>query len=364
MAGVSLSQVTKRFARSGTVVVDISLDIADGEFFTILGPSGCGKTTTLRMIAGFEEPTEGRILFGEQDVTNLAVNKRGVGIVFQNYALFPHMSVGKNVAFGLKARKVDKDEVARRVAEALEQVQLGGQEAARVDELSGGMQQRVALARAIVIRPEILLLDEPLSNLDAKLREETRSALRKLHQETGKTSIYVTHDQAEALAMSTRIAVMSKGTVHQVGTPDEVYTTPATRFVAGFLGTNNIVDGLITQVTADGRVEVALDAGHSVWARADNRTAGVAVEVGAPVGLAVRSEDVRTAGDAELDNVIEAVVDDVEFVGARLEVTAETDLGPIRLELPPRSAAAGERLRLRLPADSVRLVEAAEPGGR
>lgn len=364
MAGVSLSRVSKRFARSGTVVDNISLHIADGEFFTILGPSGCGKTTTLRMIAGFEEPTSGRILFGEQDVTNRAVNKRGVGIVFQNYALFPHMSVGKNVAFGLKARKVARDEVTRRVAEALEQVQLGGQEAARVDELSGGMQQRVALARAIVIRPEILLLDEPLSNLDAKLREETRSALRKLHLETGKTSIYVTHDQAEALAMSTRIAVMSRGTVHQVGTPEEVYSTPATRFVAGFLGTNNILDGIVTRLEADGRVEVVLDSGHTICARAGNATAGATLEIGAPVGLAIRSEDVRAVSVAEVDNVIEARIDDVEFVGARLEVTAESTLGPIRLELPPRGATAGDAVALQLPEGSIRIVEAALAGDR
>lgn len=362
MAGVSLSRVTKRFARSGTVVDDLTLDIADGEFFTILGPSGCGKTTTLRMIAGFEEPTEGRILFGARDVTKLAVNKRGVGIVFQNYALFPHMSVGKNVAFGLKARKVDSSEVTRRVAEALDQVQLAGREAARVDELSGGMQQRVALARAIVIRPEILLLDEPLSNLDAKLREETRSALRKLHQETGKTSIYVTHDQAEALAMSTRIAVMSKGTVHQVGTPDEVYTRPATRFVAGFLGTNNIIDGTITNVGADGRVEVDTAGGHTLVADASSRTDAVEIKVGAPVAVSIRSEDVKAASHADVENVVDGVVDDVEFVGARLEVTAQTDLGEVRLELPRLAASAGDRIRLRLPAESIRLVEAAEDG--
>lgn len=362
MTGVSLNHVTKRFARSGVVVDDISIDIDDGEFFTFLGPSGCGKTTTLRMIAGFEEPTSGHILFGERDVTNLAVNRRQVGIVFQNYALFPHMSVGRNVAFGLKARKIDKVAVARRVAEALGQVSLAGQESARVDELSGGQQQRVALARAIVIRPEILLLDEPLSNLDAKLREETRSALRHLHAETGKTSVYVTHDQAEALAMSTRIAVMSSGVIHQVGSPAEIYTRPATRFVAGFIGTNNILEGVIEAIDA-GRVLVNLGTGSVVWALAENRTAAVTLRVGEVVGVAIRSEDIRAGGAGDDANELDAVIDDVEFVGARLEVSAATDVGRVRFELPRGGAVAGDRVRLRLPADAVRLVEGPEGAG-
>lgn len=359
MAGVSLKAIMKRYARSGVVVDNIYLEIADGEFFTILGPSGCGKTTTLRMIAGFEEPTAGQICFGDRDITNLAVNKRDVGIVFQNYALFPHLSVGKNVAFGLRARNVKSVDVTRRVSEALQQVHMGGYEAARVDELSGGQQQRVALARAVVIRPEILLLDEPLSNLDAKLREETRSTLRRLHAETGKTSVYVTHDQAEALAMSTKIAVMNAGTIHQVGTPDEIYTEPATRFVASFIGNTNIIDGFIEDVTAN-QVDVRMDNQRMLSVPVEQRTQGVRLERGSQVGVMIRAEEVRTVTSDTGENTVTGVVEDVEFVGARLEVAVNTPVGRLDVEMPRGQASVGANMRLQLPSQALRLVEPAD----
>jgi iron(III) transport system ATP-binding protein len=349
MAHVGLEGLTKSFARSGVVVDSIDLAIEEGEFFTLLGPSGCGKSTTLRMIAGFEEPTAGRIWFRDRDVTWLAPNQRDVGLVFQNYALFPHLSVGKNIAFGLAAHKVKRSEIAPRVAAALELVQLGGYDKARVDELSGGQQQRVALARAIVIRPQLLLLDEPLSNLDAKLRDETRSALRRIHQETGLTSVYVTHDQAEALAMSTRVAVMSKARVDQVGTPTEVYERPATRFVAGFIGRNNVYDATVTAREDD---QVTIDiAGMSFQASASHGAPGVDLRVGGPAVVAIRAEQVRLGADTTGDNDLAARVADCEYVGAMVYCTLDTAIGDVKCDLgghvrvPPR----GERLDVHLP---------------
>ena len=359
MSDVSLVGITKKYARSGVVVDNITLRIQEGEFFTLLGPSGCGKTTTLRMIAGFEEPTAGTITFGDRDVTYLPTNKRNVGIVFQNYALFPHYSVGKNVGFGLRARKIGSRDEAARVAEALAQVRLAGMEEARVDQLSGGQQQRVALARAIVIRPDLLLLDEPLSNLDAKLRDETRAGLRRLHAETGKTSVYVTHDQSEALAMSTRIAVMQKGVIHQVGAPHEVYTTPATRFVAEFLGRNNILDGVIQSVTGDD-VAVWLPDGTVLTANARRRSAAVQLTVGAKVGVAVRAESVERRPDSyEADNVLDGVVTDVEYVGPRRECLVETKAGPVKfeVELGESPVERDDRVRVELPRSSTYLLE-------
>jgi putative spermidine/putrescine transport system ATP-binding protein len=239
---VTLEGVEKRF---GDVVAvgGVDLSIADGEFFSMLGPSGSGKTTTLRMIAGFELPTAGRILLHGQDVTRLAPFDRDVNTVFQDYALFPHMSVGDNVAYGLVVRKVPKDERRRRVEEALRMVRLEGYDRRKPGQLSGGQRQRVALARALVNRPRVLLLDEPLGALDLKLREEMQIELKRIQQEVGITFIYVTHDQEEALTMSDRIAVFNAGRIEQVGAPADVYERPATRFVAGFVGTSNLLTG-------------------------------------------------------------------------------------------------------------------------
>ena len=242
---VIIRQVVKRYG-DFTAVNGVSLQIHEGEFFTLLGPSGCGKTTLLRMIAGFNSIEAGDILFGERRINDVPAHKRDIGMVFQNYAIFPHLSVEENVAYGLKARKVPAKEIGKRVAEALELVQIGALAKRKPNELSGGQQQRVALARAFVIEPSVLLMDEPLSNLDAKLRVQMRSVIKKLQRRLGITTIYVTHDQEEALAISDRIAVMKDGVIRQVGSPHEIYTKPENPFVAAFIGVSNFIDCEIT----------------------------------------------------------------------------------------------------------------------
>ncbi len=255
MLSVMLREVRKNFG-AVAAVDGVSLEVAQGEFFFLLGPSGCGKTTLLRMIAGFVEPDGGEIRFGERLMNDVPPHRRNTGMVFQNYALWPHMSVFENVAYGLELRKIAAAERKRLVAEALELVQMTGLEARRPNELSGGQQQRVALARALVIRPDVLLLDEPLSNLDAKLRLEMRQELRRIHAQTKVTTIYVTHDQKEALSLAQRLAVMKDGRVQQVGTPRDVYVRPANRFVMEFIGQANLLRGRAeplnaTEVTVD-----------------------------------------------------------------------------------------------------------------
>ena len=240
MTPITLSQLRKEFG-STVAVDDVDLEIAPGDLFFLLGPSGCGKTTLLRMIAGFIDPTAGRICFGDDDVTHLPPNKRDAGMVFQSYALWPHLTVRQNVAFGLDVRRVSNEEKVRRVDGALKRVQMEAYGDRKPNELSGGQQQRVALARALVIEPRVLLLDEPLSNLDAKLRLEMRSGIREICKGAGITGLYVTHDQKEALSMADRIAVMRRGEVMQVGPPRELYERPSSRFVADFLGETNFV---------------------------------------------------------------------------------------------------------------------------
>jgi len=287
---VELRGVSKRFG-AVTAVADASLTIERGEFLTLLGPSGCGKTTTLRLIAGFERPSSGEILIEGRAMHALPAYKRPVNTVFQNYALFPHMSVGDNVAFGLRMARVPAAERRRRVDEALARVRLEGMAARRPAQLSGGQQQRVALARALVNRPSVLLLDEPLGALDLKLRRAMQSELRTLNREVGITFIYVTHDQEEALAMSDRIAVMAGGRVLQLGPADEIYERPTTRFVADFVGEANLLPGRLGRI-ADGLAEVALAAGAVVCAQAPTDSGAMP---GAEVTLAVRPERVVVA---------------------------------------------------------------------
>jgi len=314
MSKVTLRDVNKSFG-DVRAVRDLSLEIEQGEFFSLLGPSGCGKTTTLRMVAGFQFPTSGEILFGDRDVSFLKPSLRNAAMVFQNFALFPHMTVFENVAFGLQARKVSKRSQAERVFRALELVDLRGLESRAVPALSGGQQQRVALARAIVIEPEILLLDEPLSNLDAKLREETRREIKSLQQRLEITTIYVTHDQEEALSLSDRIAVMNEGQCQQIGTPEAIYRHPRNRFVAQFVGDSNLLDGSVVQ-TSGKQVIVRITPDLNMVVSVVEET----LHKGQVVTLCIRPENVvLNPGEPFKENVFAAEVDSIKFSGATVE---------------------------------------------
>lgn len=293
---LTLDAVAKAYA--GKPAVDaLSVSVEPGEFFTVLGPSGCGKTTTLMMVAGFTEPDSGRILLDQRDITRLPTHRREIGVVFQNYAMFPHMTVAENVGFSLKMRDVPNDEVRRRVGQALELVQLTGREADYPRELSGGQQQRVALARALVFQPLLLLLDEPLGALDRMLREDMKLELRRVHSELGTTMIYVTHDQDEALVLSDRIMVMNAGGIAQIGSPQEIYERPATPFVARFIGESNFLDGSIVGVAGDA-VTVALDTGGTVRGTSLGRlsTGGRAIVAVRPEKIVIAAPDDRRDG--------------------------------------------------------------------
>jgi putative spermidine/putrescine transport system ATP-binding protein len=311
-AAVVLEKVRKSFGPV-TAVDDMSFAIEPGEFITLLGPSGSGKTTTLMMIAGFDHPTEGEIYIDGTSIVGVPPYRRGIGMVFQNYALFPHLTVAENVGFALKQRGVRKPEIVARVAETLDIVRLRGYEARYPRQLSGGQQQRVALARAIIFHPRVLLMDEPLSALDKQLREELQLEMKRLHQQLGITFIYVTHDQREALIMSDRIAVMNQGRIEQAGSPSDLYDRPATRFVAGFIGESNFLEGEVAGL--QGRDVAARVAGATVVAISRQPPA-----VGARVVLAIRPEKIgfrdlsAPAPQARL-NTIKAVVREVTFVG-------------------------------------------------
>ncbi|GAA5126698.1 ABC transporter ATP-binding protein [Haloechinothrix salitolerans] len=315
---ISLAGVTKTFQsgrESFTAVGGLDLDIQAGEFFSLLGPSGCGKTTTMRMIAGFEEPTTGVVRLDGTDVTDVAPNHRDVNMVFQSYALFPHLSVADNVAFGLKRKRVGKAETDRRVTEMLELVELGDQAKRKPSQLSGGQRQRVALARALVNQPRALLLDEPLAALDLKLRQAMQMELKRIQRDIGITFIYVTHDQGEALTMSDRIAVMNGGYVEQLGTPAEIYERPATRFVAEFIGTSNLLTGTAAATTSEG-TDVRLDCGQHV--RIAER-----LSEGTSVDITVRPEKIQLSTeppDASMSRVRGTVTDTV-YLGSSTHYT-------------------------------------------
>jgi len=287
---VELRGVSKRYG-AVRAVEHVNVRVGRGQFYSLLGPSGCGKTTTLRLIAGFEHPDEGQVVIGGRDVANLPPYRRDVNTVFQHYALFPHMTVAENVAFGLHQRRVDHGEIDRRVVEALVMVRLGPLGQRRPAELSGGQQQRVALARALVNRPTVLLLDEPLGALDLKLRKEMQLELKELQQQLGITFVYVTHDQEEALTMSDRIAVMQEGRILQEGTPREIYEHPTTRFVADFIGLTNFLDGEVVERQSD-RVLVKTKEALAVWCASGGATAP-----GSAVTVAVRPEKIEIRHD-------------------------------------------------------------------
>ena len=307
MARLELDHLSKRYGEF-TAVRDVTLDVAQGEFLVLLGPSGCGKTTTLRMIAGFIEPTGGAVRIGGQDITWQPPWKRNTGLVFQNYALFPHLTVNQNVGFGLEMRKVSQAEIAQRTAEALRLVRLDHLGERLPRQLSGGQQQRVALARALVFRPDVLLLDEPLSNLDAKLRHEVRVEIRELQRKLGLTTVMVTHDQEEALTMADRLVVMSEGSVRQVGTQRDLYERPADRFVAGFVGRSTFLDG---QVHDKGMFRT--EGGLSV--RCDGSASGHA-------SLAIRPERISISRSPlqGLDNSVAGTVEFVSYLGAQIDI--------------------------------------------
>ena len=324
---VSLIDVEKRFG-SNLVVRKMNMEIYEGEFLTLLGPSGCGKTTTLRMIAGFEDATSGIIKVQGERVENKEPYQRDVNTVFQNYALFPHMTVFDNVAYGLTIKKVPKDEIRQRVAEMLELVQLTDYERRKPDELSGGQKQRVAIARALINRPKVLLLDEPLGALDLKLRKQMQIELKRLQKKLGITFVYVTHDQEEALTMSDRIAVMNAGVIEQLGTPMEIYDHPLTRFVAGFIGESNIFDGTVTAVEGD-LLRVDTPAGKLL-------TRGSGFAVGEEMHVSIRPEYLE-AGERSADGFdLPARIKDFTYMGTvvktALDMADGTELKLSRFE--------------------------------
>ncbi|MFL5684738.1 MAG: ABC transporter ATP-binding protein [Chloroflexota bacterium] len=335
-AEISLIDLEKRFG-AVRAVDGVSLEIRPGEFFSLLGPSGCGKTTTLRMIGGFELPTGGRILLGGRDITHDAPDKRPVNMVFQQYALFPHLDVAGNIGFGLRRKKVDRKQIDLRVGEALDLVRLRGYEKRKPSELSGGQQQRVALARALVNRPNVLLLDEPLGALDLKLRRQLQIELKRIQSEVGITFVYVTHDQEEALTMSDRIAVMHLGRVEQLGTPEELYERPATRFVADFIGTTNLLTGAIESMDGEAAL-VRLEGGDAC------RVVGRELIAGQTIELSIRPESIhmKPSNGASPDALppMRAQVEQVAYMGGSVQYQVRTHGGLSITVLAPKT---GER---------------------
>ncbi|MCE4617031.1 MAG: ABC transporter ATP-binding protein [Desulfurococcales archaeon] len=331
MVKVRLEGITKIYGN--IVAVDnMTLEIRDGELFTFLGPSGCGKTTTLRLIAGFEYPDKGKIYLDEEDATYMKPYQRGTAMVFQNYALWPHMTVFDNIAYGLKLRKIPKSEIKERVKRVLELVKLEGMENRYPTQLSGGQQQRVALARALVVEPKLLLLDEPLSNLDAKLRVEMREEIKRIQKELGITTIYVTHDQEEALTISDRIAVLNKGKVQQAGTPFEVYNRPRNMFVATFLGRSNVVEGTVVETSG---TKVKVDVGFAELWGVTREEYLEAVQKETKVGVVLRPEHfTRLPGENEF-NELQLKVIFTMFAGMRQEVKALIDDTELLIYYPP-----------------------------
>jgi iron(III) transport system ATP-binding protein len=356
--GLHVDGVSKRFAHrvKGEIYAarDVGLDVGPGEFLTLLGPSGCGKTTTLRMIAGFEVPDAGRIRFGGQDVTALPANQRNIGFVFQNYALFPHLSVFENVAYGLRVRGQSADAIRRSVGEVLALVGLAGYEQQFSGQLSGGEQQRVALARAIVIHPRVLLFDEPLSNLDAKLRVQMRSEIRDLQRRLGITTVYVTHDQEEAMAVSDRIAVMNQGSVVQVGTAEDLYHRPASPFVAQFVGRVNLLGGRVVEIAGD-TVRIAT-LGSVIAAKAPPER----VAPGDAVQLVLRPEAIEVERDGATTGTLQATVVSRTFLGEKIEYLlrcGDATLQIVRYNAGPGEVIAeGATVALRVVEDAVAVL--------
>jgi spermidine/putrescine ABC transporter ATP-binding subunit len=361
---VRLEGISKRFG-AAVAVDNLSLQVEPGEFVCLLGPSGCGKTTTMRIIAGFVEPDAGRVLINDADVSRRHPNRRDIGMVYQHYALFPHMTVADNVAFGLRMRRVSRDAVADRVQRILDLVGLGGLGNRRPGQLSGGQQQRVALARAMVIEPTVLLLDEPLSNLDAKLRKRMQVELRTLQRTVGITTIHVTHDQEEALTLADRVAIMHHGRLEQIGAPRDVYARPRSVFVADFLGKANFVNGHVVAGAPAGRVIVRTDAGDLV-AESD----GDVLAPGTPVEAFARPERLELAVAAATpgENRLSGQVERVVFGGATVSVEVRLASGGLlTVDQPNRGQvdglSAGQPAAVSIPADALRVLRRTGPAG-
>jgi len=335
---VRFANVSKRYG-AVQAVKDLTLDVMRGEFLTLLGPSGSGKTTALMMLAGFEEPTSGEILVDGKRIDNVPPNRRGIGMVFQNYALFPHMTVAENLAFPLEVRRLGKAAIAERVASVLDMVRLPGLGGRRPDQLSGGQQQRIAVARALIFQPSLVLMDEPLGALDKQLREQMQYEIKDIHARLGVTFVYVTHDQTEALTMSDRIAVFDAGTIQQLSDPATLYEKPQTRFVAGFIGENNRFEGTVERVEGQ-QVAVRLVSGLTVRALA---VGADTARTGAPVVLSLRPERLALLhAGAEADNMLQATIRQTVYGGdhIRLVCTAEGVGGPagqLVVKIPNRS---------------------------
>jgi iron(III) transport system ATP-binding protein len=363
---VQFESVTKVLGQS-KAVDNLSLEIGGGELFFLLGPSGCGKTTALRSVAGFYTPDEGRILFNGTDQSRVPPHKRNTGMVFQNYALWPHMDVQSNVAYGLKMRRVPESDKKKRVEHALEIVHMQVYAGRMPNQLSGGQQQRIALARALVIEPDVVLLDEPLSNLDAKLRVEMRTQIKDIHHKIGRTMIYVTHDQAEALSMADRIAVMRRGRLVQVGTPYELYTRPESAFVAEFIGGTNLLRGTLEEI---GEISTVKTAAGIVLAK--NGARGIAR--GTAVLCSVRPESLRLTSDdessgerlADATNELRAEVQSIMYLGDNeqytLRIADNTIVRAVEYNQPARKAQVGDRLAVRFDAQAVVVLPEEELG--
>ncbi len=339
---IELKNIKKCFDDNFVAVEDFNLEVKKGEFVTFLGPSGCGKTTTLRMIAGFDIPTEGQILLNGEDISKLPPNKRPINTVFQRYALFPHLNIFENVAFGLKLKKLSNKEIKEKVKHALEVVDLEGFEKRSVSTLSGGQQQRIAIARAIVNEPEILLLDEPLGALDLKMRKEMQLELKAMHRELGITFIYVTHDQEEALTMSDKVVVMSDGMIQQIGTPEEIYNEPKNVFVADFIGDSNIFNG---KIMANRKVKFC----GAIFECVDD------VKVGTAVDVVIRPEDIIVTTPS--DGTITGVVTSVIFKGMHYEIIVESGDNEIVIQ-STKSAVVGETIGMSVEPDGIHVIEA------